>query len=290
MALQQRPPALNDRPNAEGHAILEGTRPPIFPPEIEREIFEVAARLYPKMAPVLLRVAHRVLVWIELILYETLISAGRHSSFQLALQSKPASFFTKNVRNMLVTTDRDADLLPICSSVIDLAIVSTNSVFKIRPHLTAMKLQRLCARLRDYSGAMIIDFTLPHFSSITHLDTRFTGDIPLAGLSWLPALTHLRLSETESNALHQILAHCRQLQVLVLIQLPLMSLAPICDELSIADPRFVLMNMIGWAKDWEVGTQGGKDEWARAELFIAKKRRGEIKPASRCWIETSDNI
>jgi hypothetical protein len=31
--------------------------------------------------------------------------------------------------------------------------------------------------------------------------------------------------------------------------------------------------------EWIIGTRGGFDFWARADAFIAKKRRGEIHPS-----------
>ncbi|KAJ7131271.1 hypothetical protein C8R44DRAFT_850069, partial [Mycena epipterygia] len=47
-----------------------------FPPEREREIFEIAALLYPGAIPILLRVARRVLVWIEPLLYRVVYVNG----------------------------------------------------------------------------------------------------------------------------------------------------------------------------------------------------------------------
>ncbi|KAJ7256087.1 hypothetical protein C8J57DRAFT_1517809 [Mycena rebaudengoi] len=59
---------------------------------------------------------------------------------------------------------------------------------------------------------------------------------------------------------------------------------------SVDDPRFVLMWLSNdeYAEDWKVGVEGGRDFWVRAELFIAKRKRGEIQPASRYWIEDAD--
>jgi hypothetical protein len=33
-----------------------------------------------------------------------------------------------------------------------------------------------------------------------------------------------------------------------------------------------------YVEDWKVGVEGGEDFWVRAELFIAKRKRGEIQP------------
>ncbi|KAJ7928326.1 hypothetical protein B0H13DRAFT_2311607 [Mycena leptocephala] len=42
---------------------------PAFPPDLEREIFGTTALMYPGEMPTLLRVARRVLIWIEPLLY-----------------------------------------------------------------------------------------------------------------------------------------------------------------------------------------------------------------------------
>ncbi|KAJ7256066.1 hypothetical protein C8J57DRAFT_1517788 [Mycena rebaudengoi] len=56
------------------------------------------------------------------------------------------------------------------------------------------------------------------------------------------------------------------------------------------DPRFVLMWLSNdeYAEDWKVGVEGGEYFWVRAELFVAKRKRGEIQPASPYWIEDAD--
>jgi hypothetical protein len=47
---------------------------------------------------------------------------------------------------------------------------------------------------------------------------------------------------------------------------------------SVHDPRFVLMCLTNedYVADWKVGVDGGKDFWVRAELFLAKRKRGEV--------------
>lgn len=37
---------------------------PVFPPELEQEIFETTALMHPREIPTLLRVARRVLIWL----------------------------------------------------------------------------------------------------------------------------------------------------------------------------------------------------------------------------------
>ncbi|KAJ7256222.1 hypothetical protein B0H12DRAFT_1112833 [Mycena haematopus] len=87
-----------------------------------------------------------------------------------------------------------------------------------------------------------------------------------------------------------ILGMCKNLHVLICMDLEWRVFARE-DIVHIDDDRFVYMHtQIGWEEDWVTGTKGGVDFWAAAEAFIAKKRRGEIEPNSRCWIEKEDDI
>ncbi|KAJ7209398.1 hypothetical protein C8J57DRAFT_1401892 [Mycena rebaudengoi] len=60
------------------------------------------------------------------------------------------------------------------------------------------------------------------------------------------------------------------------------------------DPRCVLMfyptEPGPWVDDWEVGAAGGNDFWARAEVLINKRRRGEIEPGMFYVITAFDPI
>ncbi|KAJ7605939.1 hypothetical protein DFH06DRAFT_1348359 [Mycena polygramma] len=65
------------------------------------------------------------------------------------------------------------------------------------------------------------------------------------------------------------------------------------DDLAPIDDARVVYMAVSDAKyeeEWVIGTRGGLDFWARADAFIAKKRRGEIEPSSRCWIVHADGI
>ncbi|KAJ7097545.1 hypothetical protein C8R44DRAFT_811605 [Mycena epipterygia] len=276
-------------------------RNPTLPLELEREIFELTARVYPKMAPILLRVAQRVHTWIEPLLYETLILRvpESNSSHMLALlKSKPTSFLY--VRNLLLDdsflkhADHSKLAISACSKVQDLALFNPRPSESLLSHLAAMKLQRLMVRLDLLFGhTSLINFTLPVFATITHLDTRLIADGFVTGLSLLPVLTHLCLFEAKHSDLNYALLNCKKSNILINTY---RAAAPLAEEgraFSITDPRLVLTRMLFYdarVKDWELGAQGGCDSWARADLFVAKKRRGEIQPASRCWIEASDMI
>ncbi|KAJ7213780.1 hypothetical protein C8J57DRAFT_288477 [Mycena rebaudengoi] len=172
---------------------------PAFPPELEREIFEMAAIDIPQSMPQLVRVARRVCVWIEPLLYRTLIvTAPWSDALRLAIEIHPAKS-AKYLRDFLAWgyySDKEWPLriLSLCSGIRNLTLFYANSAMVTA--LEVMELRRLSVVLLD-----------------------------------------------------------------------------LIDE---------------YAKDWKVGVEGGRDFWVRAELFVAKRKHGEIQPASRYWIQDTD--
>ncbi|KAJ7097536.1 hypothetical protein C8R44DRAFT_748282 [Mycena epipterygia] len=287
------------------HRSRQDGQNPKLPLELEREIFKLTVRVYPKTAPMLLRVAHRVQTWIEPLLWETLIlldipgspslvnSSLVNSSLIYAFQSKPGSFFHHNVRNLLLddyccTQAEHSLILSACSGVRDLA--SFNSRRSLLYYLDVMtRLKRLTIYLDQFFDFASMDSTLlPSFSTITHLDTWLTPSAFLATqFAWPPALTHLCLFEARPSGLNHALMNCKNLKILInrYIGAETVVLARKCQDLSITDPRLILALVTSYnvrVKDWEVGTQGGRDLWARADLFVTKKNRGEIQPGLLC--------
>ncbi|KAJ7734184.1 hypothetical protein DFH07DRAFT_780408 [Mycena maculata] len=274
-----------------------------FPLELEREILETAAELHPQTIPSLLLVSHHVHEWIERIQYSTFISGHEPSVPSLNLlrnavqsQSRPASFFHDRVHHLYfdILGAQDKEILLVCRGVKSLTIIRIRpfSSPRILPILGAMKLQRLSLSLKElFAGMEFIDLTLPLFSFITHLETFdfseiISKDFPgfsCSSLALLPALTHLAFDANVGTAFlpvaTEIFGSCRKLEVLVGI-----NRYPIHFHdggmISIDDARFVYMQRRHFehAADWLAGTRGGLDFWARADAFIAKKRRGEIRP------------
>lgn len=103
---------------------------------------------------------------------------------------------------------------------------------------------------------------------------------PIA-IAELPALTHPSLSEeAHSSSLLLLLNTCGKLRVVVNMSgshsaFEQAKQAPN----SVDNPRFVVMAHVGddeYLADWKAGANGGHDFWARADRFVAKKKRGEI--------------
>jgi hypothetical protein len=213
--------------------------------------------------------------------------------------TKPADFLLKAVRHMnLVTfalhffgrrpqnTWSEAELgivLRACEGVDSLFFFgSLDEPVPILPMLACMRPQRLY--MVSEMPHPQLDLTAPFFRNINHL---LLGDIVadwslihgwslLRNLSRLPALTHLALDQrTPPRALEAVLSECSNLQTLILYGAPEKNTATapvllhdervvfIIDESPITQAHFI--------------SPDGRDMWVRADLFISRKRSGEIE-------------
>ncbi|KAF8169171.1 hypothetical protein K438DRAFT_240411 [Mycena galopus ATCC 62051] len=276
---------------------IQVIRPPIstLPPELEREIFKIAALSHFGTIPSLLRVARRVLEWIEPLLYRVLIiddcpsSAAGRRVFQL----KP-NVLANGVQHVLLLGRRPWSmediyaLLRLCGS--RLRSLAGNSDPELLPTLSHLsQLRRWVGNLGSLFGShFAIDLSISPFRTLTHMDIwdNISADdaVICPGLAALPCLTHLGLNHRRHNHISshgvvvpRILAQCLHLQVLVSMQhssaVPLLAL----DDPPTTDVRFVVSFVHDYWKDWQVGARGGTDFWVAVADFVARKRRGEIE-------------
>ncbi|KAJ7928307.1 hypothetical protein B0H13DRAFT_2265166 [Mycena leptocephala] len=261
---------------------------PAFPPELEREIFETTALMYPGEMPTLLRVARRVLVWIEPLLYRVIyLTPETEEALFDAMNSKPADFFANAVRHLClprleVKTRR---ILEVCTGVVDLAPNHLDPY--VLPIIATMRLQRLSIDLHELFGGPV-DLHHPLFAAITHLDLLDFPDEDhlqtLVQISILPALTHLALDYRVPRVLVEtLLIECPRLALLLVLwsvharyksaQIP-----------HVYDVRFVigLCPQNYWG-DWEAGAKGQSHMWSQADDFVAQKRSKTIE-ATRYWL------
>ncbi|KAJ7866959.1 hypothetical protein B0H14DRAFT_2732029, partial [Mycena olivaceomarginata] len=244
---------------------------PFFPLELEREIFEIAAYFHPETIPSLVLVSRRVYEWIDGIKYSAVTPTGaqrscsvRHLLRAIQSDSKPASFFHRHVRHVFVNTllidgpefSDIQQILSTCSGVQNFMIHSGHKYPEsMIPGIAALKPRRLCMLiLRD-------------------MDPR------------QPCSLSSRILTCSI-----ILAACKSLRVFVFFPLRVgdaMGSLP-----SIDDVRFVYIEFRSAMLEagWLARTRGGTDFWARADAFVEKKQRGEIRPGSRCFIEPADGI
>ncbi|KAJ7446017.1 hypothetical protein B0H11DRAFT_2249198 [Mycena galericulata] len=259
--------------------------PPFFPPELEREIFELSAHRHPRSAPKLLLVAHRVLTWIEPLIYRVISIERNNAPILHAFRLKPTQFFDNNVQHLFVdsvTDDEVEEILSACTGIRSFVLFGSSpsllpTVLRLRPQKLAIQLDTLFGRID------LVDFTLPLFTTITHLDLY---DIPSEfirpwpNLALLPALTHVALlADTPLDVKKQVLRNCSRVEVLV--NMHIHSTTSFEWSPFVEDVRFVsiILKTTDYKTDWESGANGGIDFWARADKFVAKKRRGEIKPS-----------
>ncbi|KAJ7255661.1 hypothetical protein C8J57DRAFT_598712, partial [Mycena rebaudengoi] len=277
------------------------TVPPSFPLDLEREIFEMSAVEHPEMMPALILVAHRVLQWIEPLLYRTLLLTRNFprdkSALLLAAQRTPAKF-TKYVQNLLLWPYQNLPMGPqecamilmsLCSGISRLVLF--DPIPEMLPALDNMRVDHLSVSLAYLFGhpsdIREIDPGRPLFQAVTHLQIsdgmRWVVGMPFAEL---PALTHLCVSDLQP--LLSILKNCEKLHVLV----HMYSFRVEFKQDFVDDPRLVLMTLSPqeYITDWVAGAKGEQDFWARAEMFVAKRKRGEIEPVFRCWIMEEDLI
>ncbi|KAJ7267083.1 hypothetical protein C8J57DRAFT_1326581 [Mycena rebaudengoi] len=265
---------------------------PSFPPEIEREVFETAATRNREIIPALLLVAHRVHLWLEPLLYRTIIIYPE--SQRNAFRHKAATFLAKNVQHILflwASLERDISCLESCRGTRRLALLMRSYPSFLPTLATLPDLRYLSASLTELfgvNGPLTPDaLRHPLFAAITHLELFDLDSVleDVVGIGGLPqTLTHLAVTEIyDRRYLLDILANSQGIRVL---------LAGYAQQTLIDDSRFVLISLsyVIYEGDWILGGQGGSDFWARADAFVAKKKCGQIKPASRCWIEESDLI
>ncbi|KAJ7851074.1 hypothetical protein B0H14DRAFT_2571075 [Mycena olivaceomarginata] len=235
---------------------------PILPPELEREVFEMTAFIHPGTIPTLLRVAKRVLIWIQPFLYRVIRTNGnRHMSPALlrAIATKPQKFFHDAVRHIAfvsyspsISVDEVKQILGVCTGILSFGSYSLFLDPSVASFLAETRAQRLALNL----GSLV----------------ELLPDIPL-----LPALTHLSLdSDTPRKSALRVLQECSRLELLFVHWL---------DEGSykssqiphVYDVRFLVGLCDEYWNDWELGARGGADFWARGDDFVRRKRKGEIE-------------
>ncbi|KAJ7238821.1 hypothetical protein B0H12DRAFT_1136794 [Mycena haematopus] len=269
-----------------------------LPPELEELIFHIAAHRNPEMIPTFLCVARRIHIWLEPLLYRTIVNTNTRQILAViaAMSSKPAPFFQKAVRNVFLGWDKSLPpdetrkLLGLSTGIENLAIFGHLLDPSLLPLLADMPLRRLITNLAQLFGAPLnsgtgINLTHPLFASLTHLTILQAGAhrIPPSQLAALPALTHLcvRVSriEWQWDAMRALLDKCAKLEVLLALWSSTESKAArlTAERTPWSDPRFVVAVLAVSAgasiqKSWEAGTRGGVDFWIEAETLVARKR------------------
>ncbi|KAJ7249132.1 hypothetical protein B0H12DRAFT_1122802 [Mycena haematopus] len=282
---------------------------PRIPPELEREIFVVAALTHPDSIPRLLLVAHRIFVWIEPCMYRVLRVNQQHRSLAralavlraLRLELKPATFFHDAVRHLLVEDKRalpwraTMELLELCSGVVDFAALGDSAHPVLLPKLAKMHLQRIAGNLTRLFGGKV-DMGHSLFDSITHLDVfdRIAeGETQICSqISALPVLTHLSFHNdvVPWTTMQRVLAQCTGLKVLVNVwhRTKQRYAYEKTANVPIHDVRIALYLYNDYWDEWEADARGLRPNfWSLADDFVGRKRNGLID-VHQYWLSSRD--
>ncbi|KAJ6467822.1 hypothetical protein C8R45DRAFT_1219005 [Mycena sanguinolenta] len=270
-----------------------------FPPDLEREIFETAAISYPGFIPTLLRVCHRVQLWIEPLLYRVLVicSTWDRDHVLPVVTSKAAVFLQNSVQHLLLedsffgavpsdTMDTYKRLLESCLGIVNLSI-HLNLDPSIIFCLNQLRLRKLTLTVpARHSTWDLASFKHPFLLSVTHLclfgdpsQLSTAGPNDLCKIASLPALTHLALLRgLADDFLSQIAADCPRLVLIVVVTFSRDAAVLFAENLAVADTRVVVTELgPRYPEDWKLGAWGGDDFWARAAVFLAQRRAGQAQ-------------
>ncbi|KAJ7171500.1 hypothetical protein C8R46DRAFT_1263076 [Mycena filopes] len=270
-----------------------------LPRDLERTIFEVAARSRRKSTPKLMRVAWRVKEWTEPLLYEiVLIQTGKPVRGHpvcppQTLATKTPQFLRNSVRHLLFdNVDDEYELGPILTACGGITNILTDPEIVLGEHIPALcALSSLC-RLTTSVDALFMghpaDAVIPLFRHITHLE--FLDPIKevldrITHLALMPALTHIAFNVRPTRPLESVLVRDARLRCIVFIS---RTGEKFQNGAIREDPRFVsMLQNRDYRADWVRGGDTGRDYWTVVEAFIAARRTGRVD-RSRFEIEDTD--
>ncbi|KAJ6496190.1 hypothetical protein C8R45DRAFT_985172 [Mycena sanguinolenta] len=283
-----------EAPNSENLAT------PTLPPELERTIFEIAARSRPEKIPILMLTAWRIKHWLEPLLYRAVslsntfggqgfpivpadvllrAIANAHSSL---LQAVQYVYFEPMPVSPESSWILDA-LLSACPRITRFFCTSSSSFSSNLQALASLYcLRRLTISTTTLFPSQSPDFAHPLFRNVTHLELL---DIPpahnidtssYAGLAFMPRLTHISLNYTRVfSELYPLLEEMPHLQCMVLLSPPSIRQQNMPGPHPL-DDRFVHIGQTNFFRDWISSLQARGDYWDVAEAFIAARRAGRV--------------
>ncbi|KAJ7737315.1 hypothetical protein B0H16DRAFT_1891665 [Mycena metata] len=280
---------------------------PFLPPELERKIFEIAASAGNTTIPPLLRVAKRVKIWLEPLLYRRVLIRSRPLSNELflsngdimistaalaaAMERLPPGFLHTHTRHLYLDPSAYHDsvqdrsrMFAALTGVTDLMLlnlVNFDEAPLLLAEISRLPLRHLHAHLEILfqpapPGVGVIDFSHPLFRNITHLSARddFQPDWA-TGLSLLPCLTHLSFFDhgfDPDPLLVDLFQICGLLRVLVLLdhygEYPTRVQFRMMSQ---QEPRVVFVKTFQILA-WHSGIRGLGSCWEQAETVIKERR------------------
>ncbi|KAJ7181369.1 hypothetical protein C8R43DRAFT_1229293 [Mycena crocata] len=187
--------------------------------------------------------------------------ASRWKTFMRNVYSQPLEFIRESVRHSFISSyvpsTHSKWLLNVCSEIEDLYIFAPTPE-DLLSVIGSLHLKRLhCGLGRLYGYERQSNFTHPLFAHITHLEIldKITQTDIWLGLSAIPYLTHLAFNNVDSAPFLLKFFHgCPSLRALIVLNLQVDA-----DMSQLAeDPRFVVMECLEYAVDWQMGAHTGR--------------------------------
>ncbi|KAJ7616136.1 hypothetical protein FB45DRAFT_237821 [Roridomyces roridus] len=277
--------------------------PPKLPPELEREIFELAAQSDPLSVLQLMLVAWRIHDWVKPLLYRVVLLQGQFVLKKVSSYPwESSSRYTSISLSILQQSVKHLYIQMAPSNVTEHVLSAASGVENlwVRTMLEESSEGRLVAALPNvrrlhcnYSlilDALDVETTPPAFSRLTHLEIFGEVDPDIwEELALIPNLTHLAVDDgwVDGPLLLDLLDRFKSLHVLIMLCWPDRPTLDLDDEgmhQLVKDPRFVRTACLDRMADWKSGALTGVDYWSRADDFLARRRAGDIN-ALRYFIE-----
>lgn len=270
--------------------------PPSFPDELQRLIFEIAARKSGVCALKLVVLDRRVRIWIEPIIYESIVVRNKLSASRLleTMKMKPPMLFDANVRSLAfgstVTFLQAKAILEKCSRrIMNFAVWGFDrnpSIFL--PFIRLPSLRRLSLTSHSPSELnippgvlsslthLILDgpYTWYHLRNaihhLKHTDEDHTDHITATAL--FPNLTHFCVDSLNWGSAQSLLKIAKNLKYFAIIVPLRFKAIPIITQriVELGDPRVVVMEHDYNIKHWEGSVRGGADVWDQVEQLVNK--------------------
>ncbi|KAF7347370.1 hypothetical protein MVEN_01492800 [Mycena venus] len=258
---------------------------PKLPPELEREIIELAVRLDHRNSALrrnLRLVAPHVQFWVDSVFYEVLIISDQKSAnkFLALVDLKPPGFFTTVARALLLSgnikTATIVRILSICTRVHSLGLWNTALKPDLLFEVSQLSLRRLSMPFGDVADFLTASSPPIWLKSLTHLDFSFLFDVAASDLKHLrrlPCLTHVALFAPRVGQLHieAVCSSCPNLEVMLMLRPEHWMLPTEIIEACSLDPRIVVGPLASATPptpmiiaDWESSHFGLPDMWTRA--------------------------
>ncbi|KAG6377944.1 hypothetical protein JVT61DRAFT_14737 [Boletus reticuloceps] len=271
---------------------------PVFPPELEREIFLLTARTYRGVSTRLMLVASRVKAWIEPFVYNIVfLRVPKHAfDFLGALMNhRSPGFVQSHVKALCIFPSIPLrvtiQLLATCSGLESLAlwILPQSDNADLINVLSSLPLTFLSLNLASILPPSYWKLGLqnhPVFINLTHLDivnnwVLWTSSL---GIQHLPFLTHVAFRfwsrGSVNGALSKILQESHKLEALVLLanSVAIPGAREYLEKQNVRDIRVVVLQHARDTDEWELMRKGAISMWQRADVIVRWRRRYRAGP------------